>query len=93
MTDYNSGCSGLVSATMGTPFDVLKSRMMNQPYTNGKGELYRSTLDCLFKTVKGEGLPALYKGFVPNWSRMAPWSLTFWVVYEEVRVITGVGNF
>ncbi len=23
----------------------------------------------------------------------APWSLTFWLVYEEIRVVAGVGNF
>lgn len=23
----------------------------------------------------------------------APWSLTFWLVYEEIRVLAGVGNF
>jgi len=23
----------------------------------------------------------------------APWSLTFWLVYEEVRVLAGLGNF
>lgn len=37
---------------MGTPFDVMKSRMMNQPYSNGKGEFYKSTIDCLIKTVQ-----------------------------------------
>ena len=23
----------------------------------------------------------------------APWLLTFWILYEEVRVLAGVGNF
>ena len=23
----------------------------------------------------------------------APWSLTFWLVYEEIRVLAGIGNF
>ncbi|XP_019848686.1 PREDICTED: mitochondrial uncoupling protein 4-like [Amphimedon queenslandica] len=89
----SSFTSGLVSAILGTPADVMKTRMMNQPYINGRGTLYSSTFDCLLKTVKAEGVPALWKGFVPTWSRMAPWSLTFWLVYEEIRVIAGVGNF
>ena len=47
-----SACSGVVSATLGTPADVMKTRMMNQPYgLDGKGLLYRSTLDCLIQTV------------------------------------------
>lgn len=31
-----SGCSGLVAATFGTPADVVKTRIMNQPTKNGK---------------------------------------------------------
>ena len=31
-----SACSGLVSATLGTPADVVKTRMMNQKYVNGR---------------------------------------------------------
>lgn len=48
---FISGCSGLVSATLGTPADVIKTRMMNQRYINGVGELYSSTFNCLTKTV------------------------------------------
>ena len=47
-----SGCSGLVAATLGTPFDVIKTRMMNQPYQNGKGLHYTSTLNCVVTTVR-----------------------------------------
>ncbi|KAL5506582.1 hypothetical protein EMCRGX_G008260 [Ephydatia muelleri] len=103
--------SGLVSAVLGTPADVVKTRMMNQ---DGRGVHYSSSWDCLTKTVrprlisppqtspypqcdvtdvKMEGFWALYKGFIPIWSRMAPWSLTFWLVYEEIRVLAGIGNF
>jgi hypothetical protein len=28
---------------------------------------------------------AVYKGFLPCWLRMAPWSLTFWLSYEQIR--------
>jgi len=31
-----SACSGLVSASLGTPADVVKTRMMNQRYVNGR---------------------------------------------------------
>jgi solute carrier family 25 uncoupling protein 27 len=89
----SSAVSGLVSAILGTPADVMKTRMMNQPYVNGRGTIYRSTFDCLSRTVKAEGVPALWKGFIPTWSRMAPWSLSFWLVYEEIRVLSGIGNF
>lgn len=88
-----SACSGLVAATLGTPADVIKTRIMNQPTENGKGTLYKGSLDCLVKTVTQEGFFALYKGFLPIWARMAPWSLTFWITYEEIRKLCGASSF
>ncbi len=122
-----SVCSGLVSAILGTPADVVKTRFMNQPTENGRfvrgtfqqnsfcgefqfhcherkadgecagfrfcrGSLYKSSIDCLVKTVRSEGFYALYKGFIPIWARMVrswifecvrsflrPEQLTYWV--------------
>nr|XP_022319822.1 mitochondrial uncoupling protein 4-like [Crassostrea virginica] len=88
-----SGCSGLVAATFGTPADVVKTRIMNQPTKNGKGVLYSGSLDCLIKTATQEGVMALYKGFIPIWLRMAPWSLTFWLSFEKIRKIAGASSF
>lgn len=89
-----SCCAGFVAASMGTPADVIKTRVMNQPMDDtGKGLLYKSSIDCLQKTVKNEGLGALYKGFIPIWMRMAPWSLTFWLTYEEVLSTLGAEQF
>lgn len=89
-----SSCSGLIAATLGTPADVVKTRIMNQPTdSKGKGLYYKSSIDCLLKTIQEGGFMALYKGFVPIWTRMAPWSLTFWVTYEELRRIFGVSSF
>ncbi|KAK7112433.1 mitochondrial uncoupling protein 4-like isoform X1 [Littorina saxatilis] len=88
-----SVCSGLVAALMGTPADVVKTRVMNQPTKDGKGLLYKGSIDCLVKTVKKEGFLALYKGLLPIWARMAPWSIVFWLTYEEVRKLTGTSSF
>jgi solute carrier family 25 uncoupling protein 27 len=81
--------------------DVVKTRLMKQ-----RSLMYRNTLDCLIKTVQTEGFVALYKvtllpptdlliaqGFWPTWARLGPWQFTFWVTYEQLRVITGVGSF
>ncbi|XP_014278841.1 mitochondrial uncoupling protein 4 isoform X2 [Halyomorpha halys] len=90
----SSGCAGLVAATMGTPADVVKTRIMNQPTdANGNGLIYKSSVDCLVKTVENEGLFALYKGFLPVWIRMAPWSLTFWLSFEQIRHTIGATAF
>ncbi|KAM9563222.1 mitochondrial uncoupling protein 4 [Guaruba guarouba] len=89
-----SCCSGLVAAVLGTPADVVKTRVMNQPRDKqGRGLLYKSSMDCLIQTVHGEGFMSLYKGFIPTWMRMAPWSLVFWLTYEQIRRICGVSSF
>ncbi|RXN06235.1 mitochondrial uncoupling 4 isoform X1 [Labeo rohita] len=67
-------CSGLVAATMGTPADVVKTRVMNQPRdSNGRGLLYKSSTDCLVQS--------------------APWSLTFWLTFEQMRRAMGISSF
>ncbi|XP_047737955.1 mitochondrial uncoupling protein 4 isoform X1 [Hyalella azteca] len=90
----SSACSGLIGASLGTPADVVKSRVMNQPTDHrGRGLLYKSSMDCLLKTVHNEGFWALYKGFLPCWMRMGPWSLTFWLTYEQIRSKCGTSAF
>merc|ERR1719373_1031932 len=87
----SSACAGLVGAIFGTPADVVKARIMNQVTDErGRGVTYKNSLDCLIVTVRGEGFFALYKGFLPCWLRMAPWSLTFWLSYETIRKTGGV---
>uniref|UniRef100_A0A8C3WP97 Solute carrier family 25 member 27 n=1 Tax=Catagonus wagneri TaxID=51154 RepID=A0A8C3WP97_9CETA len=67
----SSLCSGLVASILGTPADVIKSRIMNQPRDKqGRGLLYKSSTDCLVQAVQGEGFMSLYKGFLPSWLRM-----------------------
>lgn len=52
--------AGLVAVCMSSPADVIKSRVMNQPFdAKGRGELYSGTLDCLRSTVREEGFAAL----------------------------------
>ncbi|KAI4561081.1 hypothetical protein MJG53_021138 [Ovis ammon polii x Ovis aries] len=90
----SSLCSGLVASILGTPADVIKSRIMNQPRDKqGRGLLYKSSTDCLIQAVQGEGFLSLYKGFLPSWLRMTPWSLVFWLTYEKIREMSGVSPF
>ncbi|XP_017091468.1 mitochondrial uncoupling protein 4 isoform X2 [Drosophila bipectinata] len=89
-----SVCAGFVAAIMGTPADVVKTRIMNQPTDDkGRGLLYRGSVDCLRQTVSKEGFAALYKGFLPCWIRMAPWSLTFWLSFEQIRKMIGASGY
>lgn len=90
----SSAIAGLVAATLGAPADVIKTRYMNQPTSpTGVPLLYTSSFDCLKQTVGKEGFAALYKGWLPTWLRMAPWSLVFFVSFEQLRRITGQSSF
>ncbi|KAL7132809.1 hypothetical protein ABFS83_12G099400 [Erythranthe nasuta] len=90
----SSVMSGLAATSLSCPADVIKTRMMNQSaggvITNIK---YRNSYDCLVKTVKVEGLRALWKGFLPTWARLGPWQFVFWVSYEKFRQISGLQSF
>ena len=57
------------------------------------GLLYSGTVDCLKKTIAEDGISSLYKGFVPSWLRMAPWSLVFFLSFEQLRAVAGMEAF
>uniref|UniRef100_A0AC11B524 Solute carrier family 25 member 30 n=1 Tax=Ovis aries TaxID=9940 RepID=A0AC11B524_SHEEP len=77
---------GLAGALASNPVDVVRTRMMNQRVLrDGKCPGYTGTLDCLLQTWKNEGFFALYKGFWPNWLRLGPWNIIFFVTYEQLK--------
>ncbi|XP_062539997.1 solute carrier family 25 member 35-like isoform X1 [Armigeres subalbatus] len=79
--------SGFFCCVFMSPFDVIATRLFNQGVdANGRGLLYRSVWDCFSKTLRAEGLHGLYKGFVPNYWRIAPHTilnLTFWDQFKS----------
>lgn len=100
-TKYNhftsSFMAGFAGAVASTPIDVVKTRLMNQrkfkaSYIVAGGAavpaIYSSSLDCLTQTVKTEGVMALYKGFIPNWLRLGPWNIIFFMTYEQLKKLS-----
>lgn len=85
--------SGFSATALSCPADVVKTRMMNQAVSSKERIMYNSSYDCLVKTVKIEGLKALWKGFFPTWARLGPWQFVFWVSYEKLRQIAGLSSF
>lgn len=79
-------CSAIAGSTMSvaiTPPDVILTRLYNQPLDDhGKGKYYKGFFDCLMKVVKIEGFQALYKGFWPNYLRVAPHSTFVLLFYD-----------
>jgi len=88
--------AGFVGALASNPIDVCKTRMMNQKNLiqstadttaspAAQPHIYKSSLDCLVRTVRTEGFMALYKGFIPNWLRLGPWNIIFFMTYEQLK--------
>ncbi|CAB3224024.1 unnamed protein product [Arctia plantaginis] len=77
--------AGLVGAVLCTPADLIKTRLMNQSMgPDGKGTLYKNSVDCLIQSVTNEGFFVLYKGFVPLWFRIGPWMVLNWIAFEYI---------
>lgn len=70
--------AGFFAVCIGSPVDVVKSRMMGD-------SIYKSTLDCFLKTLRNEGPFAFYKGFLPNFGRLGLWNAIMFLTFEQVK--------
>ncbi|KAB2607036.1 mitochondrial uncoupling protein 2-like [Pyrus ussuriensis x Pyrus communis] len=70
--------AGFFAVSIGSPVDVVKSRMMGD-------STYKNTFDCFVKTLKYEGFLAFYKGFLPNFSRLGSWNVVMFLVLEQAK--------
>mgnify|MGYP003385917982 CR=1 FL=1 len=88
---FTSGCiAGLAVALVTSPVDTIRTRLMNQPVVDGKGQLYAGSIDCLMKTARVEGPLAIYKGFTAQWLRVGPHTTISLVCFEFLRRISGL---
>ena len=60
--------------------DTVMSRMYNQT-----GKLYSSAFDCFTKTVKTEGILAVYKGFFAHLARILPHTILTLSLAEQTN--------
>ncbi|XP_022228834.2 mitochondrial uncoupling protein 4C-like [Drosophila obscura] len=90
----SSVTAGFAASALSTPTDVVKSRIMNQPTDKmGNGLHYKNAFDCYIKLISQEGPTAMYKGFIPCWVRIGPWSVVFWFTFENLRKLQGQTGF
>ena len=77
---------GVVTSLVGCPFDVLKTRMMNQAAAaaTAGAAVYSSTWSCLVATVRVEGVLALWKGLLPVYCRQAPFNMLNYLIMEAL---------
>ncbi|KAI8932180.1 hypothetical protein NX059_011062 [Plenodomus lindquistii] len=82
----SSTASGFVVCCVMHPPDTIMSRMYNQT-----GNLYSSAFDCLSKTVKSEGILALYKGYFAHLARILPHTiLTLTLAEQTIKLMRKV---
>ncbi|KAL3027680.1 hypothetical protein AAZX31_03G068400 [Glycine max] len=70
--------AGFFAVCIGSPVDVVKSRMMGD-------SSYKNTLDCFIKTLKNDGPLAFYKGFLPNFGRLGSWNVIMFLTLEQTK--------
>lgn len=74
---------GVATALVGCPFDVIKTRMMNQP---AERPLYASAAECALAVARVEGPLALWKGLLPVYCRQAPFNLLNYLIMEQLTL-------
>ncbi|CAN8279227.1 unnamed protein product [Cochlearia groenlandica] len=70
--------AGFFAVCIGSPVDVVKSRMMGD-------SAYKNTIDCFVKTLKTDGPMAFYKGFIPNFGRLGSWNVIMFLTLEQAK--------
>ncbi|KAK6536463.1 Mitochondrial oxaloacetate carrier protein [Arthrobotrys megalospora] len=75
-----SSCSGVAVCIVMHPPDTIMSRMYNQ-----NGNLYSSLADCFVKTIKTEGLFAVYKGVTAHLARILPHTILTLSLAEQTN--------
>ncbi|CAH1378862.1 solute carrier family 25 member 35-like isoform X1 [Tenebrio molitor] len=79
---------GIAISVMMTPFDLIMTRLYNQPVdANGKGLLYSNYVDCVIKIFKTEGFSAFYKGVGPMYLRLGPHTVLCLVFWDELKML------
>lgn len=93
--------AGTMGQTVAYPLDVVRRRMQMVGWKDassvitgdGRGKApieYSGMVDAFKKTVRHEGVGALYKGLVPNSVKVVPSIAIAFVTYEKVKDILGV---
>uniref|UniRef100_I3MLS4 Solute carrier family 25 member 34 n=1 Tax=Ictidomys tridecemlineatus TaxID=43179 RepID=I3MLS4_ICTTR len=84
--------SSIAVAAVMTPFDVVSTRLYNQPVDGaGRGQLYGGLADCLAKICQQEGPLALYKGLGPAYLRLGPHTILSMLFWDELRKLARRG--
>ncbi|XP_046965009.1 solute carrier family 25 member 35-like isoform X1 [Vanessa cardui] len=79
---------GIVMTLCLNPFDVIATRLSNQPVDgNNRGKLYKGMTDCFLKMLRSEGARAFYKGVGANYLRLGPHTVLLLVCWDQLKIL------
>ena len=76
--------AGFCAVLVGSPFDVVKSRMMDGRIVDGKKVMYNSIGEAVGSLFKERGLKGFYAGFNANFSRIVSWNVVMFLSKEYI---------
>jgi len=79
--------AGFFMATTVAPFDMVRTKLMNQP---PDAKIYSGFVDCVVKLLAKDGPAGLYAGFIPIWARFAPTTCLQLVIFEQLKPLFGI---
>lgn len=77
----SSSCAGFVATVVGSPVDVIKTRVMNADKSKGNV----SAVSVITKLIKKEGFGSFYNGFGANASRIVSWNMAMFVTWGQMK--------
>jgi hypothetical protein len=78
--------AGFLMTCAVAPFDMVRTRLMNQEINN---KIYRGFIDTTLKIYKNEGISTFYRGFFPMWFRFAPTTIIQLVIFDNLLQYCG----
>lgn len=77
----NGACAGATESFIVVPFELVKIRLQDKT----KAKLYNGPTDVLIKTIKNEGILALYNGLEATLWRHIIWNAGYFGVIFQIR--------
>jgi len=76
--------SGLVTTIASMPVDIVKTRLQNQKFIDGKPE-YKGVVDVFGRIIRNEGILSLWSGFLPYYFRLGPHTVITFILVEQLK--------
>eukprot|EP00668_Euglena_longa_P041781 GGOE01055044.1.p1 GENE.GGOE01055044.1~~GGOE01055044.1.p1 ORF type:complete len:289 (+),score=101.18 GGOE01055044.1:775-1641(+) len=87
-----SATTGVLTVAASAPADFTRTRIMaakQLAQQSGVQVQYSGAIDVLYQTVKYEGVTALWRGAVPQWLRIGPYTIIQFIAWERLCKMCG----